>query len=124
MTATNPLQTLLGYRLGSSMATTELQSSTSPAIHIDFKVLKLGDEARNQRGAAIILTGTAGDGKTYLAYRIIDALGVDRGEVLSAQHSNEYSGEAIFIDLDLSAGGLDQVRVDRLYQALASPGRL
>src|SRR5512135_1923532 len=95
----HPLDLLLGYRLGSRQATTELQQSGAPSIHIEFDVLRLVERIRRRPGQAIILTGTAGDGKTYLAYRAIEALGLDRDSVLRAQRRGGYEQDGMFIDL-------------------------
>jgi hypothetical protein len=120
----HPLDVLQGYRLGSRQATTELQRPDTPGIHINFKVLDLIAAVETKPGQAIILTGTAGDGKTYLAYKLVDALGVDRDQVLAAQALGGYNHHGIFIDLDLSAGVLSVERVARLQTAMGTPGRL
>lgn len=123
MTSSHPLDVLLGYRLGSRQATTELRSP-GVGIAIEFQVFKLIDAIKAQPGQAVILTGTAGDGKTYLAYRLIDSLDLDQYDVLAAQASGGYDRDGVFIDLDLSAGALSAERVERLRRALAEPGRL
>jgi hypothetical protein len=112
---------LLSYRLGSSAATVELQRADTPKIHIDFYVFRLVADVVNNSGKAIILTGTAGDGKTYLAYRIVDRLGLDREQVKAAQRSSGYNQDGFYIDLDLSAGALTEERIRSLYRALARP---
>jgi hypothetical protein len=112
---------LLAYRLGSSAATVELQRADAPKIHIDFHVFRLVVDVVNNPEQAIILTGTAGDGKTYLAYRIIDRLSLDREEVKGAQRSGGFNQDGCYIDLDLSAGALTEDRIRSLYQALARP---
>jgi len=124
MTIIHPLDILQGYRLGSRQATVELQRTDVSGIHIEFDVFKLVDVVRQQPGQAIILTGTAGDGKTYLAYRIMDALGLDKTTVRKAQVTGGYDQDGVYIDLDLSAGTLDHKRQKRLYQALSQPGHL
>lgn len=124
MTIIHPLDILQGYRLGSRQATVELQRTDVSGIHIEFDVFKLVDVVRQQPGQAIILTGTAGDGKTYLAYRIMDALGLDETTVRKAQVTGGYDQDGVYIDLDLSAGTLDHERQKRLYQALSQPGHL
>lgn len=124
MIKSHPLDILQSYRLGSWGATTELQSSDLPRVHIDFKVLKLVDDVLSARVRSVILTGTAGDGKTYLAYKLIDRLGLDRATVLAGQRSGGYDKEGVFIDLDLSAGQLTEERVDHLHAALTAPDRL
>lgn len=123
MATIHPLDILQGYRLGNRQATVELQRTDVPGIHIEFDVFKLVDLAQ-QTGQAIILTGTAGDGKTYLAYRVMDSLGLDKTVVRQAQASGGYDYDAVFIDLDLSAGVLNDERQKRLYQALNQPERL
>jgi hypothetical protein len=120
----HPLDVLQGYRLGNRQATTELQRPDTPGIHINFKVLDLIAAVEAKPGQAIILTGTAGDGKTYLAYKLLDALGVDRDQVLAAQAFGGYDHDGIFIDLDLSAGVLSVDRIARLQAALSTPRRL
>lgn len=120
----HPLEILQGYRLGARRATVELQPADVPGIHIEFNVLHLVDAVREGKAPAVILTGTAGDGKTYLAYRILAALGLERGKVAEAQGQGGYDCDGVFIDLDLSAGTLSQPRVERLYQALSAPARL
>ena len=119
----HPLDTLQGYRLGSRQATVELQKPGVPGIHIPFRVLDLIDRLA-QGGQAVILTGTAGDGKTYLAYQILDELDLDRNAVLQAQRGGGYDRDGFFIDLDLSAGALSDARVERIASALAAPGQL
>ena len=120
----HPLDVLQGYRLGSRQATTELQRPDTHGIHIDFQVLNLIPLVETQPGLAIILTGTAGDGKTYLAYRLIEALDLDQYAVLAAQSNGGYDHDGVFIDLDLSAGVLSAERVARLHRALTTPQRL
>jgi hypothetical protein len=124
----HPLKTLQGYRLGGHRATVELQKVGTPSIHIDFDVLKLVEDIRADEVKAVILTGTAGDGKTYLAYHVIDALRdlreLDRTAVAAAQGEGGYDQGGIYIDLDLSAGALTDARVRRLHQALDVPDRL
>lgn len=120
----HPLKILQGYRLGGHRATVELQRVGAPGIHIDFDVLELVDDIKAAEVGAVILTGTAGDGKTYLAYRVIDALGIERSAVASAQSAGGYHQDGIYIDLDLSAGSLTEGRVQRLSQVLREPGRL
>ena len=126
MSAINPFDILLGYRLGSRQATVELQRTDIPGIHVDFKVLKLVDDIQSTttQPRSIILTGTAGDGKTYLAYKIIEALGLNKDEVREAQKKCGYSKDGIFIDLDLSAGNMDEDRLRQLYLFLTNPERL
>ena len=126
MSAINPFDILLGYRLGSRQATVELQRTDIPGIHVDFKVLKLVDDIQSTttQPRSIILTGTAGDGKTYLAYKIIEALGLNKDEVREAQKKYGYSKDGIFIDLDLSAGNMDEDRLRRLHLFLTNPERL
>ncbi len=124
MDSVHPLDVLQGYRLGSRQATTELQRPDTPGIHINFKVLDLIAAVQAKPGQAIILTGTAGDGKTYLAYKLIDVLGLDRDHVVAAQALGGYHRDGIFIDLDLSAGALSVERVARLKTAMGTPGRL
>lgn len=118
------LDLLQSYRLGSRQATVELQRQDAPAIHIPFDILKLVEDVKEQHVRAIILTGTAGDGKTYLAYRIVDALGLSRNDVQQAQAGGGYRHEGVFIDLDLSAGSLTEHRVRDLYEAFHRPERL
>ncbi len=120
----HPLEILQGYRLGGHRATVELQPTGVPDVHIDFDVFKLVEDVRSNKVSAIILTGTAGDGKTYLAYRILAALGLERAAVAGAQGQGGYDRDGVFIDLDLSAGALTEARVQRLYQALSAPERL
>lgn len=120
----HPLEILQGYRLGGRRATVELQPTDVPGIHIEFNVLRLVDAVREGKSPAIILTGTAGDGKTYLAYRILAALGLERAKVAEAQARGGYDRDGVFIDLDLSAGALSPSRVQRLYQALSAPAGL
>jgi hypothetical protein len=120
----HPLDILQGYRLGSRQATTELQRPDIPSIHINFKVLDLIATVQAKPGQAIILTGTAGDGKTYLAYKLIDALGLDRDQVVAAQALGGYNRDGIFTDLDLSADVLSVERVACLQTAMGTPGRL
>ena len=115
----HPLEILQGYRLGGHRATVELQRSGAPGIHIEFDVLKLVEDIRSGRVKAVILTGTAGDGKTYLAYRVMDVLGLDRASVTAAQVEGGYDLDGVYIDLDLSAGPLTDTRVGRLHQALS-----
>lgn len=117
----HPLDILKAYRLGSRQATAELQRTDMPAIHIDFRVFQLVEDVQQRSGQAVILTGTAGDGKTYLAYRIIEALGLDLEAVRRAQARGGYDQAGVFIDLDLSAGPLTTERVERLCDALAQP---
>lgn len=118
----HPLEILQGYRLGGHRATVELQKVGAPGIHIDFDVLKLVQDVGEVR--SVILTGTAGDGKTYLAYRVICALGLDRAAVAAAQSEGGYDQGGVYIDLDLSAGPLTDARVQRLHQVLSTPDRL
>lgn len=120
----HPLDVLQGYRLGSRQATVELQRDDAPGIHIDFALFQLVDDVRQQSGQAIILTGTAGDGKTYLAYRIMDALGLDKTMVRQVQPSGGFDQDGIFIDLDLSAGILTELRLDTLAARLNRPQHL
>lgn len=120
----NSLEILQGYRLGGHRATVELQKAGAPGIHIDFDVLKLVGDVEAGEVRAAILTGTAGDGKTYLAYRVIDALGLDRATVAAAQSAGGYDQDGVYIDLDLSAGPLTVERVQRLHQVLTTPDRL
>ena len=120
----HPREVLQGYRLGGHRATVELQKSEEPGIHIDFQVLRLVADIRVGESQAIVLTGTAGDGKTYLAYHIVDALGLDPATVNAVQSRGGYDQDGIYIDLDLSAGVLTDERVGRLYQALSTPARL
>jgi hypothetical protein len=120
----HPLEVLQGYRLGGHRATVELQKAGAPGVHIDFEVLKLVDDVQAGKVRAVILTGTAGDGKTYLAYRVIDALGLDRAAVAAAQAQGGYDRDGVYIDLDLSAGPLTADRVRRLHQVLSAPDRL
>lgn len=120
----HPLEILQGYRLGGGRATVELQPVDAPGIHIEFDLIRLVEAVREGRVPAVILTGTAGDGKTYLAYRILAALGLDRTVVTEAQNRGGYDRDGIFIDLDLSAGALSPSRAERLYQVLSVPGRL
>jgi hypothetical protein len=120
----HPLEILQGYRLGGHRATVELQRAGALGIHIEFDVLKLVEDIRAGRVKAVILTGTAGDGKTYLAYRVMDALGLDRGVVTAAQVEGGYDLDGLFVDLDLSAGPLTDARVRRLHRALTEPERL
>ncbi|TEU10467.1 MAG: hypothetical protein E3J21_26325 [Anaerolineales bacterium] len=117
----HPLEILQGYRLGGHQATVELGA---PIIHIDFDVLKLVEDIQAGKVKAVILTGTAGDGKTYLAYRVIGALELDRTTVAAAQAEGGYDQGGTYIDLDLSAGPLTDARVRRLHQVLSTPGRL
>lgn len=124
MADTHPLDILQSYRLGSRQATAELARTDAPAIHIDFDVLRLADDVSSRPGQAIILTGTAGDGKTYLAYRILNALGIAREAVRDAQVTGGYDREGVFVDLDLSAGPLTNDRVQRLHRVLSQPQRL
>lgn len=124
MTYIDTFKILQGYRLGNSQATTELKPDDMPSIHIEFDLLKLVSQVQSQSGEAVILTGTAGDGKTYLAYRIIDALGLNSNRVRAAQLQGGYHDEGIFIDLDLSAGPLIAPRLRQLHQALSEPQRL
>lgn len=119
----HPLDMLQGYRLGSRQATVELQKAGAPGIHIPFLVLDLIDQL-TVGGQAVVLTGTAGDGKTYLAYQILEALDLDRDAVLRAQRTSGFDQDGVYIDLDLSAGALTESRVARLARALAAPGRL
>jgi len=120
----HPLEVLQGYRLGGHRATVELQKAGAPGVHIDFEVLKLVDDVQAGKVKAVVLTGTAGDGKTYLAYRVIDALGLDRAAVAAAQVEGGYDRGGVYIDLDLSAGPLTADRVRRLHQVLSAPDRL
>lgn len=120
----HPLDILQGYRLGSRQATVELQRDDAPGIHIEFALFQLVDHVRQQSGQAVILTGTAGDGKTYLAYRIMDALGLDKTTVRQSQPTGGYDQGGIFIDLDLSAGTLTGQRLDMLVARLHQPQRL
>ena len=120
----HPLDIIQGYRLGSRQATVELQRDDAPGIHIEFALFQLVDHVRQQSGQAVILTGTAGDGKTYLAYRIMDALGLDKTTVRQAQPTGGYDQDGIFIDLDLSAGILTEQRLDTLAARLSRPQRL
>jgi len=120
----HPLEVLQSYRLGGHRATVELQKAGAPGVHIDFDVLKLVDDVQAGKVKAVVLTGTAGDGKTYLAYRVIDALGLDRAAVAAAQAEGGYDRSGVYIDLDLSAGPLTADRVQRLHQVLSAPDRL
>jgi len=120
----HPLEILQGYRLGGHRATVELQKAGAPGVHIDFDVLKLVDDVQAGKVKAVVLTGTAGDGKTYLAYHVIDALGLDRAAVAAAQAEGGYDRDGVYIDLDLSAGPLTADRVQRLHQVLSAPDRL
>jgi hypothetical protein len=120
----HPLEILQGYRLGGHRATVELQRAGTPSVHIDFDVLKLVGDIQAGKVRSVILTGTAGDGKTYLAYRVIDALGLDRATVAAAQGESGYNHGGIYVDLDLSAGPLTDARVERLHQVLSAPDRL
>jgi len=120
----HPAEILQGYRLGGHQATVELQKAGMPSVHIDFDVLRLVEDVRAGNVKAVILTGTAGDGKTYLAYRVIDALGLDRAAVAAAQSQGGYNQDGVYTDLDLSAGPLTSARVQRLHQVLSKPGRL
>jgi hypothetical protein len=120
----HPLEILRGYRLGSRQATVELQRDDAPGIHIEFALFQLVDHVRQQPGQAVILTGTAGDGKTYLAYRVIEALGLDKTAVRRAQPAGGYDQDGIFIDLDLSAGSLSKERLTTLITRLNQPQRL
>jgi hypothetical protein len=126
MSAISPFDILLGYRLGSRQATVELQRTDIPVIHVDFKVMKLVDDLRSSTNQprSVILTGTAGDGKTYIAYRIIEALNLNKDDVREAQKNRGYSKDGIFIDLDLSAGRMDEARLHQLHHVLAKPDRL
>lgn len=124
MTHIHPLDLLQGYRLGSRQATIELQRVDVPGLHIDFQVLRLVEAVQQGQVKAVILTGTAGDGKTYLAYKIIEILGLDRARVLQAQPSGGFDAEGVFIDLDLSAGLLTEPRIHRLHEVLSTPQRL
>jgi len=110
--------------LGGHRATVELQEAGAPGIHIDFRVLNLVERVQADQVKAVILTGTAGDGKTYLAYRVIDALDLDQDAVRAAQREQGYDRDGIYIDLDLSAGALTDARVQRLHRVLSAPGRL
>ena len=118
----NPTEILTGYRLGGHQATVEL--ADSPGIHIDFDVLKLVPDIQSGTVRSVILTGTAGDGKTYLAFRILDALGIDRRAVIAAQAWGGYAQDGVYVDLDLSAGALTVDRIERLYTALSQPERV
>jgi len=120
----HPLEILQGYRLGGHRATVELQKVGKPGIHIDFSLLKLVNDIRAGEARSIVLTGTAGDGKTYLAYQVVDALELDRAEVTAAQGQGGYDRDGVYIDLDLSAGSLTEARVRRLHQVLTSPEKL
>lgn len=120
----HPLDILQGYRLGSRQATVELQRDDAPGIHIEFALFQLIDHVQQNSDQAIILTGTAGDGKTYLAYRILDALGLDKTTVRQAQPTGGYDQDGIFIDLDLSAGALTEQRLETLAARLHHPQRL
>ncbi|PLS78253.1 MAG: hypothetical protein CYG59_19495, partial [Chloroflexi bacterium] len=120
----HPSDVLQGYRIGSRQAVVELQQAEYPAIHIDFKVLGLIHDIQQRPGQAVILTGTAGDGKTYLAYQLVEHLGLDKAVVLKAQHLGGYDQDGVYIDLDLSAGALTDERVRRLHTVLTTPGRL
>lgn len=120
----HPLYILQSYRLGSRQATTELQRAGAPAIHIDFDVLKLVQDVLDRPGQAVLFTGTAGDGKTYMAFRLADALGLDRAEIQAAQKAGGYERDGVFMDLDLSAGTLTDERVRRLHAVLSQPRRL
>ncbi|HOQ29134.1 MAG TPA: hypothetical protein PLH36_10370 [Armatimonadota bacterium] len=124
MSQAHPLDVLQSYRVGSCGATTELQRAGAPGIQIDFAVERLVDDVVAGRVRAVILTGTAGDGKTHLALRILDALGLDRDAVTGAQQNSAYCKDGYLIDLDLSAGSLTPERVERLHASLASPDRL
>lgn len=126
MTLVSPYEVLSGYRLGSRQATVELQRTDIPGIHIDFNVLKLVEDIKSgtEQAKAVILTGTAGDGKTYLAFRILQALGIDLTAVREAQQDGGYNQNGIFVDLDLSAGVLNENRIRILHQQLNSPVRL
>lgn len=126
MTLISPYEILSGYRLGSRQATVELQRTDIPGIHIDFNVLKLVEDIKSgvQQAKAVILTGTAGDGKTYLAFRILKALGINLTAVRDAQQDGGYNRNGIFVDLDLSAGVLNESRVRILHQQLGSPTQL
>ena len=119
----HPLEILHNYRLGSRQATTELQRSDQPALQIEFDVLKLVEDLKKQP-EAVILTGTAGDGKTYLAYKIIEALGLDLNKVRDGQAKGDYQLGKAFIDLDLSARPLDDNRVVEIGSALEKPDQL
>ena len=68
---------------------------------IDFAVERLVDDVVAGRVRAVILTGTAGDRKTHLALRILDALGLDRDAVTGAQQNSAYCKDGYLIDLDL-----------------------
>jgi hypothetical protein len=120
----HPLEILQGYRLGGHRATVELQKAGAPGIHIDFRVLDLVKDIRAGQVKSVILTGTAGDGKTYLAYRVIDALELDHARIRAAQKDLDYDQDGVYIDLDLSAGALTDGRVQRLHQVLSTPGSL
>jgi hypothetical protein len=120
----NPIEILTGYRLGGHQATVELQQTDSPGIHIDFDVLKLVPDIQSGTVRSVILTGTAGDGKTYLAFRILDALGIDRQAVIASQAMGGYAQAGVYVDLDLSAGALTMERVKCLHAALSQPERL
>jgi len=126
MTTFSPFDILLGYRLGSRQATVELQRTDVPGIHVDFKVLKLLDDLQSSTNQprSVILTGTAEDGKTYLAYKIIEALKLNKEFVQEAQKKGGYSDGGVFIDLDLSAGRIDETRLRQLHQSLENPERL
>src|SRR5512140_3703400 len=102
----NPIEILTGYRLGGHQATVELQQAGSPSIHIEFDVLKLIPDIQSGAVRSVILTGTAGDGKTYLAFRILEALEIDRRAVINSQASGGYARDGVYVDLDLSAGKL------------------
>jgi hypothetical protein len=121
MIAYDPFDTLRDYRLGSRQAQIEL---AEPVIRIEFDVLRLVEDVQSRPGQAVILTGTAGDGKTYLAFLILDALGISRRAVRDAQVAGGYDREGVFVDLDLSAGPLSGERVQRLHHVLSQPQRL
>jgi len=120
----HPLDILQSHRLGSRQATAELARADAPAIHIELNIFRLVEDVQSHPGQAVILTGTAGDGKTYLAYRILEALGIPRAAVRDAQRAGGYDQDGVFVDLDLSAGPLSDERVRRLFQALSQPQRL
>lgn len=121
MLTPNPLDVLQGYRLGARRATVELQPTDAAAIHIDFDALRLAEDVAALNGRAVILTGTAGDGKTYLAQRMMIALGLDPQAVGSTLGSGAYDHDGIYIDLDLSSRPLTEARVRRLHAALSAP---
>jgi hypothetical protein len=121
---TDALDVLQSYRLGSRQATRELQREDSPAFKIEFEVLRLVQDVARTPGKAIILCGTAGDGKTYIAFEVAKALGLDPDVVRREQRPNGYSRDGVFVDLDLSAGVVDDTRARRVYDALSSPARL